>query len=136
MTGSLALNWGRLRSAKKGRDGRGDEFGVLGVEGMSRILGTGFSRTDGLVCPGHAAAAIDARIDAAVRETGPGPPVELANLQAKVVFDFGPVSSLKENIRRRGGSAVRSKKDGARPCESNDATPLRASHPTQTLISD
>ena len=104
MTGLFALNLGRLRSAEKGRNGRGDEFGVLGVECMSRILGTGFSRTDGLVCPGHAAAEIDARIDAAVRETGPGPPVELADFQAKAVFGFGPVGSLKENTRRRCAS--------------------------------
>src|SRR4030095_7640388 len=52
---------------------------------MSRIWGSG--RMHGR---------IDARIDVAGGETGPGPPVELAYFQARVVFDFGPASSLKE----------------------------------------
>ena len=41
-------------------------------------------------------------------------PVELADIQAKVVFNFGPEVRLKDNIRRRG-AAVRSKENGARP---------------------
>jgi len=29
-------------------------------------------------------------------ETGPGPPVELADIQAKVAFDLGPAGSLND----------------------------------------
>ena len=61
----------------------------------------------------------------AERETGPGPPVELRELRE---FAQGTIS----------GAAASGpvKKNGARPCESNDATPLKASHLTQELISD
>src|SRR5258708_34376883 len=52
---------------------------------MSRTWGSG-------PCRGR----IDARIGSAAGGTGPGPPAELADFQAEVVFDFGPVGSLKE----------------------------------------
>jgi len=54
-----------------------------------------------------------ARTSVAVRETGPDPPVELADVQAKVVVDFGPAGSLKENTRRRHKRSGH--KNGARP---------------------
>jgi hypothetical protein len=67
-------------------------------------------------------------------ETGPGLPVELADLRPKVVFNLGAESSLIDNIRqpRKSGPG---KKTGHDKCESNGATPLPASHPMQGLIS-
>jgi hypothetical protein len=43
--------------------------------------------------------------------------------------------SLKENTRRRDASGPVTR-TGHDQCESNGATPLKASHPTQGLISD
>src|SRR5260370_18185812 len=64
------------------------------------------SRTWG---PGPCRGRIDARIGSAAGGTGPGPPAELANFQAEVVFDFGPAGSIKEKPPA-AAAAVGSKK--------------------------
>src|SRR5258705_6751819 len=65
---------------------------------MSRTWGSG-------PCRGR----IDVRIGSAAGGTGPGRPAGLANFQAEVVFDFGPVGSLKEK-HPAAAAAVGSKK--------------------------
>ena len=49
-------------------------------------------------------------------------------------------ASVAREVRSRNNTRCRASgpdtKNGARPCESIDATPLLASHPTQELISD
>src|SRR5258706_848640 len=96
-----------------------------GVESMTRTLGTGV---------GHAATRSMLASILWLRETGPDPPVELANAGSGLE-DNRDQGSLKEKhpappCKRSG------QKNGARPCASNDATRLKASHPTQGLISD
>ena len=117
----MGRNWPKLRVGALKTWGVEDMAWEPGRGGPPRIKTCGGNR--------------GARTSVAARETGPGPPVELADVQAEVVVDVGPAGSLKENLSA-AMQAVRSQGTGHDQCESNGATPLKASHPTQGLISD
>lgn len=65
---------------------------------IRKNVGTGDAQTEGWGWPAETAGRT---LGVAKTETGPGPPVELADLRPKVVFNLGAEGSLNETSGNR-----------------------------------